>query len=217
MTMLTERPLLLTFDIFGTILDWRTGLEEACRAAGRLLGPDEFDRIVDAQAVLERGPFLDYATITRRSIVETIGLEDQAAAAIGIALGHWPLFPDAPVLRTLMDVAPCAAMTNSDRRHGEDVQIGLGFRLDAWLCAEEVGLYKPDPGFWTAMARLRGINPGRGWWHVSAYADYDLEVAGALGLTTVLVRRQHVRPGPADHVVDGLMDLLALVQAGSWP
>ena len=57
-----------------------------------------------------------------------------------------------PVLRALMGLVPCAAMTNSDRRHGEDVQAGLGFRLDAWLCAEEVGLYKPDPGFWSAMA-----------------------------------------------------------------
>ena len=107
-------------------------------------------------------------------------------------------------------------MTNSDRRHGEDVQAGLGFRLDAWLCAEAVGLYKPDPGFWSAMAKLREITPGPAWWHVSAYVDYDLEAAAALGLTTVFVRRPHARPGPANHVVDGLTDLFDLIQAGSW-
>ena len=207
-----DRPRLLTFDVFGTVLDWRTGLEAACRAAGRPLGPGEFDRVVDAQAVLERGPFLDYATVTRRSLVEVVGLDDRAAAAIGAAVGRWPLFPDAPLLRTLMEMVPCAAMTNSDRRHGEDVQAGLGFRLDAWLCAEEVGLYKPDPAFWTAMAGLRGIDPGPGWWHVSAYADYDVEVANGLGLTTVFVRRPHARLSPAHHVVDGLTDLLALIQ-----
>ncbi len=215
--MPTVRPRLLTFDIFGTVLDWRTGLEQACRTAGRPLEPDEFDRVVDAQGMLERGPFLDYATVTRRSLVEEIGLGERAAAEIGEAVGRWPLFPDASVLRALMGLVPCAAMTNSDRRHGEDVQAGLGFRLAAWLCAEEVGLYKPDPGFWSAMARLQDVTPGPAWWHVSAYADYDLGAAAALGLTTVFVRRPHARPGPADHVVAGLAGLLALVQAGAPP
>ena len=211
--MPSERPRLLTFDIFGTILDWRTGLEGACRAAGRPLGAGEFDRVIDAQAVLERGPFLDYATVTRRSFIDVVGLDDRAATMIGATAGGWPLFPDAPLLRTLMVAVPCAAMTNSDRHHGEGVQASLGFRLDDWLCAEEVGLYKPDPGFWTAMSRLRAVDPGPGWWHVSAYADYDLRVANALGLTTVLVRRPHARPGAAHHVVDGLAGLLDLVRA----
>ena len=106
MIMPTVRPRLLTFDIFGTVLDWRTGLEQACRKAGRPLEPDEFDRVVDAQGALERGPFLDYAAITRRSLVEEIGLGERAAAAIGEAVGRWPLFPDAPVLRALMGWCP---------------------------------------------------------------------------------------------------------------
>lgn len=45
-------PCLITFDIFGTVLDWRSGLEQACAAAGRKLGPGEFDRIVNEQAAL---------------------------------------------------------------------------------------------------------------------------------------------------------------------
>jgi hypothetical protein len=43
----------------------------------------------------------------------------------------------------------------------------------------------------------RGIEPGHRWWHVPAYADYDLAVANVLGLTTVFLRRTHSRPGPA--------------------
>lgn len=110
-----------------------------------------------------------------------------------------------------MAMAPCAAMTNSDRCHGEDVQAELGFRLDAWLCAEDVETYKPDPEFWHRMGRLRRVEPGADWWHVSAYADYDLQAANDLGLTTVLVRRPHARPGAASHVVDGLAELLRLL------
>jgi 2-haloacid dehalogenase len=200
----------MTFDVFGTILDWRAGLASDCAAAGRPLSNGDFDRIVDRQAELERGPYAPYAEITRRSLVDVIGLDDRAATTIGEAVGRWPLYSDAPTaLRKLMDVAPCAALTNSDRRHGEQVESQLGFRLSDWLCAEESRLYKPDPAVWQTMAARRGIEPGPDWWHVSAYADYDLEPARRLGLTTVFVARPHARPGPATHVVADLAELAA--------
>ena len=208
---MVPRPTLITFDIFGTVLDWRTGLEETCRAAGRPLQGADFDRVVDAQAELEKGDFRDYASITRNSLVDVLGLDPDKAAKIAAAVGQWPLYADAGTLRPLMAIAPCAAMTNSDRRHGEDVQAQLGFRLNAWLCAEDVRTYKPDPEFWHWMGRLRGVEPGSAWWHVSAYADYDLQIANDLGLTTVFVQRPHARPGPASHVVDDLPALLSLL------
>ena len=61
-------------------------------------------------------------------------------------------------------------------------------------------------------ARL-AVPPGPRWWHVSAYADYDGEVAASLGLTTVFVDRPHARPGPATHRVADLAGLAALVGA----
>lgn len=205
------RPHLVTFDVFGTLLDWRTGLERDCTAEGRPLAPEDFDRIVDRQAELERGPYATYAEITRRSLIDVIGLADAAAARIGAGVGRWPLYPDsATALRALMPLVPCAAMTNSDRVHGEQVQEQLGFRLSDWLCAEETRCYKPDPEFWHAMAR-RGLASGAEWWHVSAYVDYDLAVANRLGLTTVFVARSHARPGAATHSVASLHDLVKLV------
>jgi 2-haloacid dehalogenase len=205
-----EKPLLITFDIFGTVLDWRSGLEADCAAAGRPLAPGEFDRIVDLQGKLEHGAFLLYAEITRRSLVQGLGLPDAAAARIGAGVGRWPLYPDsAAALRRLAAIAPCAAMTNSDRSHGEDIQARLGFRLHDWLSAEEARVYKPDPAFWERMAERRGIACGPHWWHVSAYADYDLAVAGRLGLTTVFVERPHARRGAATHSVRDLAELAA--------
>jgi 2-haloalkanoic acid dehalogenase type II len=206
------RPLLITFDIFGTVLDWRAGLERDCAAAGRPLRRGEFERIVDRQGQLEQGPFLPYVEITRRSLVEMLGLDSAAAARIGASVGQWPPFPDSgAALRALMRIAPCAATSNSDRVHGEQVQAGLGFRLSDWLCAEDVRCYKPDPQFWRAMATRRGIAPGPDWWHVSAYADYDLAVANRLGLTTVFVKRPHSRRGPATHSVADLAELAAML------
>ncbi len=210
--MIETAPQLITFDVFGTVLDWRSGLESACAAAGRPLRPGEFDAIVDAQGRLERGAFRTYAEITRLSLVEVLGLDPAAAAAIGASVGRWPLYPDsAAALQRLMRVVPCAALTNSDRAHGDEVQRRLGFRLSDWLCAEETRLYKPDPEFWRAMSRRRGVALGPGWWHVSAYADYDLAVASDLGLTTVFVARPHARPGPASHAVRDLAGLVAML------
>jgi 2-haloalkanoic acid dehalogenase type II len=209
---MTGAPELITFDIFGTVIDWRTGLETACAAAGRPLQPGEFDRIVDVQGELEQGDFLDYAEITRRSLVQVIGLGDAAAAQIGANVGRWPAYSDsATALRALLRVAPCAAMTNSDRAHGEQMQQQLGFRLSDWLCAQETCVYKPNPKFWHFMASRRNVGPGPRWWHVSAYADYDLAVAHRLGLTTVFVNRPHARPGAATHAVENLAGLVTLL------
>jgi 2-haloalkanoic acid dehalogenase type II len=208
------RPTLLTFDIFGTVVDWRRGLEEALRAEGHAVAPGDFDRVIDLQGALERQGFRSYREITARSLVEALGVPAEAAGRIGAAVGRWPLYPDSrEALARLQRLAPCMAMTNSDRAHGAQVQEQLGFRLSDWLCAEEVGLYKPDPAFWRAVAARRGIDPSPAWWHVSAYADYDLDVAAGLGLTTVYVERPHARPGPATHAVRDLLELATLVEA----
>jgi FMN phosphatase YigB (HAD superfamily) len=101
------------------------------------------------------------------------------------------------------------ATTNSDEKHGRQAQRALGFDLDGWVTAEAVRCYKPDPGFWRHAAARRGVPFDRSWWHVSAYADYDLATARRLGLTCVFVARPHARFGPADLHVRDLAELAA--------
>ena len=208
-------PALLTFDVFGTVLDWRRGLADALAPAGIALGDALFDRIVDAQGALEaRLPFRPYREIVAESLRTVCRLDAARADRGGAAVGTWPAYPDsAAALRRLLARARCAAMTNSDRDHGEEVQSRLGLRLSAWLCAEEVRCYKPDPRFWREAAARLGVAPGPRWWHVSAYADYDLGVARELGLTTVFVARPHARPGAATLDVPDLSALAALADA----
>ena len=203
------RPRLFSFDIFGTVLDWRTGLE---RSLGRALSEAEFDAVVDRQGELEQS-FAPYAEIVARSLREVLGVAEGPAAAIGREAGRWPLFPDSREgMQRLRKVAPCVAITNSDLAHGADVRLQLG-EMDGWLCAEQLRLYKPDRRAWEAAAKARGEPFGPGWWHVSAYADYDLGVARQLGLTCVFVERPHARPGPRDVVARDLLELAALVEA----
>jgi 2-haloalkanoic acid dehalogenase type II len=207
------RPRLFTFDIFGTVLDWRRGLREAVATTGAVMDDATFDRIIDAQAALESGPFRRYAEIVAESLVQVLGMDRAAATAIGRGAGEWPLFPDsADALRRLRRIAPCAATTNSDSSHGRSVQRSLGFDLDEWICAEEIRAYKPDPRVWREAVKRTGIEPGPSWWHVSAYADYDLATARSLGLTCVFVNRPHARPGPSDLSVADLHELADVVE-----
>ncbi|MBI3270495.1 MAG: HAD-IA family hydrolase [Planctomycetes bacterium] len=206
-------PRLFTFDIFGTVLDWRSGMKAAVEATGSGLPDGDFDRVIDAQGADESGPFRTYRAITRDSLVRVLGLPADAADRIGAAAGQWPLFPDSrEALTRLGRIAPCVAMTNSDRAHGEQVQAQLGFKLADWVCAEEVRVYKPAPAFWRAVAARLGLAPGPAWWHVSAYADYDLEAAARLGLTCVFVERPHSRPGDAAVRVRDLAALADLLE-----
>jgi 2-haloacid dehalogenase len=198
---------LLTFDFFGTVLDWRRGLREAL---GGRLDDAAFDRIVDRQGELEQERFRPYAEIVARSLVDELGIAKAEAERIGASAGTWPLFLDsAEALRRLRTAAPCAALTNSDPAHRLPIEAQLGFALDGWVCAGEVGKYKPDPQMWRAAAARMGVEPGPDWWHVSAYADYDLRTARSLGLTCVFVQRPHMRAGPADLVVRDLAELAA--------
>ena len=206
-------PTLLTFDIFGTVVDWRAGLRTDLATHGLELGEEDFDRVVDAQGVDQAGPFRTYREITAASLVRVLGLGPAAADAVGRNVGRWPLFPDSrEALRRLLRLAPCVAMTNSDRTHGDQFQEQLGFPLNDWVCAEEVRVYKPSAAFWHAVAGRRGVSPGPHWWHVSAYADYDLQTAGRLGLTTVFVARPHARQGLANRQVADLGQLAALLE-----
>ena len=137
------KPSLLTFDIFGTVLDWRAGL-----------GDRDFDRLVDVQGELEQGRFRPYAEIVAESLVRVRRIDVVSAARMGAEVGTWPLFPDSrEALRRMQHTAKLAATTNSDRAHGEQVQAQLGFRFDAWICAEEVRAYKPDRRIWEAASR----------------------------------------------------------------
>ena len=203
------KPQFFTFDIFGTVLDWRRGMADSVRAAGAKFDEAvDFDRIVDLQGVDEQRGYRSYAEIARDSLVVGCGLPVEAAARVGRDAGCWPLFADSAIaLKKLMAVAPCVAMTNSDRAHGEQVRAQLGFELTDWVCAEESGVYKPAAEFWHYVARKHGVEFGRHWWHVSAYADYDLSVAQDLGLTCVFVDRPHAREG-FSHV--RVQDLAAL-------
>jgi putative hydrolase of the HAD superfamily len=173
--------------------------------------------MVDAQGRLEQAePGRRYRSIVAAAAGEVLGLDPARADAVAATVGAWPPYPDsAPALERLARIAPLVALTNSDRDQGAAVRAALGSRVAwaHWLCAEDTGMYKPDPRMWDACAAATGVAGGRDWWHVSAYADYDLEEAVSRGLTTVYVERPHRRRGPALWTVPDLVALARLVES----
>jgi 2-haloalkanoic acid dehalogenase type II len=199
---------LLTFDLFGTVVDWRTGLRNALTPHGITLDDAAFERVIDAQAEDEQASFRPYAEITARSLERAFGLASSVTQSIGERAGEWPVFGDAPVaIRDLLAHAACGATTNSDAGHRPAIEAQLGAHLDPWICAGDVGAYKPDRRIWDAAQKATGVPFGPSWWHVSAYADYDLATARMLGLTCVLIRRPHHRAGTPDLVDFAFDDL----------
>jgi 2-haloacid dehalogenase len=181
------KPRLITFDVFGTIVDWRTGLFADLKALGVDIAPMLFDRIIDVQGALEQNEQMLYRDNVAHSLVDVCDISPEEGDAIGKRVGTWPLFPDARegLLRILDAGIPICAMTNSDREHGKQVQSQLGFAFTHWFCAEQTGIYKPSRGFWESVSESLAEPYGPQWWHVSAYGDYDLGVAHSLVLSTV--------------------------------
>ena len=162
------KPTMLTFDVFGTVVDWKAGLTAALAAEGVSLDAETFDRIVDCQGETEQAaPGRRYVEIAEQSLGKVLRLEKPVARRVAMTIGEWPPFADSSAaLRSLMRSALCVAMTNSDRNHGTAVQRNLGFPLSHWICAEEAGCYKPELRFWRHAAERTGARFDKGWWHV---------------------------------------------------
>jgi 2-haloacid dehalogenase len=225
----------LTFDCYGTLIDWETGILAGLRAA---LGPHGVDGTddellegyADAEARLEKGPYLRYREILAeglRSIAS--GLEttvtDQDAAAFGGSVVDWPAFPDsATALARLKTRFRLGVLTNCDDDLFAESNKRLDVEFDWIVTAQQVGSYKPDERNFAALfERLAADGVGRDRiLHVAQSLFHDHAPAKRLGLTTVWIDRRHDRPGsgatpPADAKPDARITSMADFAAAAVP
>ena len=198
----------LTFDCYGTMIDWETGILAGLRKA---LVPHDVDAPDDAlleayaavEARLESGPFLPYRTILAvgaRSVAKGLGVEltDAEAAVFGGSVGDWPAFDDSTrSLRQLRRRFKLGVLTNCDDDLFAASSRRLGVEFDWVLTAQQIGSYKPNPHNFEAMReRLKraGIASAR-ILHVAQSLYHDHVPARKLGLSTVWIDRRHDQPG----------------------
>ncbi|MGZ8502661.1 MAG: haloacid dehalogenase type II [Candidatus Limnocylindrales bacterium] len=203
----------LTFDCYGTLIDWEAGILAALRAVleprGIAPGDDELlERYAGHEAVAEGGPYLRYREVLGRSlrgVCADLAIEptDDEVARFSGSVGDWPAFADsADALARLQARFKLGVITNCDDDLFAASNRRLGVTFDWIVTAQQVGSYKPDPANF-AFAFERIHVPRERILHVAQSLYHDHVPARALGMSTVWIDRRHDKPGfgatpPAD-------------------
>ena len=193
----------LSFDCYGTLIDWEAGLLTALRAAlpASTKTDDELlEEFARHEAAAEAGPYLPYRDVLAaglRGVAEHAGLEvdDAAVSRFSVCVHDWPAFPDShDALARLRQRYRLAVITNCDADLFAASQKRLGIDFDWVVTAEAAGAYKPsERPFELAFATV-GV-PRERWLHVAQSLYHDHVTATRLGLATVWIDRRHDRPG----------------------
>ncbi|MBF6605762.1 MAG: haloacid dehalogenase type II [Chloroflexi bacterium] len=195
----------LTFDCYGTLIDWETGILAGLRS---VLGPrgieppdDELlERYAAAEAAIEAGSYRRYRDVLAgalRAVAAAYDVEPTAAevAVFGGSVVDWPAFPDsADALARLAGRFRLGVITNCDDDLFAASNRRLGVTFDWIVTAEQVGSYKPsERNFETAFARIDV--PRERVLHVAQSLFHDHVPARRFGLSTAWVDRRHGRSG----------------------
>ena len=206
----------LTFDCFGTLIDWRHGI----RTTGELLFPGRGPAFLDAYVKLEaqvegEGSFKRYRAVLTETVRRVarqleLDLKPDDATALVSTIPYWPPFGDVgPALSELRREGwKLALLTNCDRDIIALTQRRLPASFDAVVTAEDVSAYKPSPAHFRLFQSTFGSS-AEAWIHVAQSYFHDIRPAHELGITRIWVNRQGEKDDPAlaDAVISGLAEL----------
>ena len=217
----------LTFDVFGTVVDWRSGVALEGRRLGALHGIEaDWEQVADAWRALyvpymnrvRSGelPWTNFDRLHRMSLDEVLAdkgidrFDSVARDEFTLAWERLPAWPDASAgLATLTDRFTVATLSNGNRSQQEALMRFTGLPFQRLLSAEDFKHYKPDPEVYLGAAAALGLAPGQVMM-VAAHKP-DLRAARAAGLRTAFVERA-LEKGPsgrADRLPDAESDLQA--------
>jgi 2-haloalkanoic acid dehalogenase type II len=210
---------IVTFDCYGTLIDWERGLREAfARAAaaeGVALDPAAaLAAYADIEPLVEAETYRPYRTVlteTARRVGERLGwpLAKDRATFLADSLPEWPPFADTnPALERLATSGyRLGILSNVD----DDLLAGtlrhLGVPFDLLVTAQQVGSYKPAHGHFLRARQRIGAKP---WLHAAQSDFHDVVPARALGIPIAWINRQNKAApdgGRADREFRTLSDL----------
>lgn len=199
----------LSFDCYGTLIDWEAGITAVLRpwadAHGVVLSDEELLAAYsghEAQAEVDH-PDEEYPRILARSM-RALGAQvgapvsDEEATALANSVPDWPAFDDsAQALQRLSRRYKLIILSNVDRNSFAGSNKRLGVTFTSILTAQDIGSYKPSPRNFEALAReveRLGVPAGRHL-HVAQSLFHDHVPAKAAGLPTVWINRRHAKGG----------------------
>jgi len=199
----------LTFDCYGTLIDWESGIYTALRPlltrAGQDLSKDAALGVFATHEVAQQAatPDMTYAAllaVVHARLATAWGVTPDAAedARFGGSIGDWPAFPDtAEALRYLKQHFKLVILSNVDRDSFAASNKRLGVTFDAIYTAQDIGSYKPDRrNFDYLLARLaeQGIEKAA-ILHVAQSLFHDHVPANTVGLASAWIDRRHDQQG----------------------
>ena len=193
----------LTFDCYGTLIDWETGILGVLRPWAMRAGISADDAQLlgafsEGEAAAEHdSPSALYPEILRATHARIAkhfkaAPDVEAADLLGRSVGDWPAFDDTrEALKRLQRRFKLVVVSNVDRESFARTQKKLGIIFDAVVTAEEVGAYKPDAKMFRRaleVAKRFGAGP-ENIVHVAQSLYHDHVPAKSFGLKTVWVQR----------------------------
>lgn len=199
----------LSFDCYGTLIDWEAGIAAVLAPWARAHGLELDDEALltayahhEARAELT-SPIALYPQILARSFAALAAglgtpLSVQEAGRLGSSVPDWPAFPDSrAALACLASRYKLIILSNVDRASFAGSNARLGVDFDAVVTAEDVGSYKPSPRNFSALkAAATGLGVERGrLLHVAQSLFHDHVPGKRAALPTVWINRRRDRPG----------------------
>lgn len=199
----------LTFDCYGTLIDWETGMFDALKPltemAGRTLTRDE---VLEAHARHESSQQLqtpaksyrDLLPIVYKRLAEewSVSVSWAECVAYGQSVKNWPAFPDsAEALAYLKQHYKLVILSNVDNESFAASNAKLGVAFDAIYTAEDVGSYKPSArNFDYMLDKLTSLKIGKEQiLHTAESMFHDHGPANRHGLSSCWIYRRHDKQG----------------------
>ena len=195
----------LTFDCYGTLIDWEEGILSSLKPVlnnhGIEIGCDEVLEIYsDLEAKAEEGEYQSYQSVLR-SILSGFGKKfdfkpsEEELAVFSTCVKHWPPFEDSTdALRALQTKYKLCILSNIDDDLFAYSAQHLKVNFDTVFTAQQIGSYKPSlQNFEFAMQHL-GL-PKERILHVAQSLFHDIVPAKKLGLATVWLNRREGKEG----------------------
>lgn len=194
----------LTFDCYGTLIDWEQGIVNAMQPILKAHGVERTDEEVltifsSLESAAQR-PYKRYREVlalVAGQIGEQLGFTptDEEVTTFAGSVVDWPAFPDSSAaLKELGKYYDLVILSNVDDDLFQGSAEKLQANFHAVITAEQVGSYKPDPANFQHMLRQLD-RPKEEILHVAQSLFHDIAPARDAGLTTVWINRRQGREG----------------------
>ncbi|MDZ7960084.1 MAG: haloacid dehalogenase type II [Aulosira sp. DedQUE10] len=195
----------LTFDCYGTLIDWESGILAALKpilSTHRHHLDDEqiLQLFAEFEAEIQKGEYITYKEVLRKVVQrfgEQFGFEpsDEELYALSASIKHWLPFPDTiEALKSLKKQFKLAIISNVDDNLFAYSAQHLAVEFDWIITAEQVKSYKPSLNNFRAAIEKIGL-PIEQILHVACSVYHDIVPAKSLGISTVWVNRRASKAG----------------------